>query len=167
MEESKDSGYLITFDHYIRMMDGRIEKNRSQTIFNGPISEFKKRNPMVAIIGYNEMHDGEVSESSVMLNEKLPPLKQPDKSISGTITPEMMAKAGESANKIQNKEPVVQPEVQKERIVKDGDSYIKIVGNKIFKLNWCDYDDASAKFDEKIKVEDGIIKVMKWQELNE
>ena len=167
-------GILIFFDHYIRMPDGRIEKTRDQAAWRGTVEQFKARNPNVAIIGYHEISDeGEVSEACTMLNEKLPPLPKPeDNPNNGAITPEMMQKAIENINKPSvptMPSPATEQPVKTiaQRIVKDGDSYIKIVGDKIYKLDWVEYDDEKAEFDKKVRVDgNGKIQITQWRELN-
>ena len=167
-------GILIFFDHYIRMPDGRIERTRDQAAWRGSVEQFKAKNPNVAIVGYHEINeDGEVGETCVMLNEKLPPLPKPeDNPNNGAITPEVMQKAIENINKpsvpTMPSPAAEQASAQmQERVVKDGDSYIKIVGNKIYKLDWIDYDESKAEFDKKVRVtEDGKIQITQWRELN-
>ena len=101
MDTLSHGGILIFFDHYIKMPDGRIEKTRSQSAWKGSVEQFKKANPYVAVVGYHELNDdGEVSETCVMINEKLPPLPKPeDNPNNGAITPEVMQKAIENINK--------------------------------------------------------------------
>lgn len=166
-------GIMVTFWHYMRMSDGRIEKSRDQMAFPGTVEQFKKANPNTAVVGYHEIVDGVVTETCTMLNEKLPDLQKPNEAISGAITPEMVQKAVEKAN-VQEKPQknttngVSAQNVQQhfdDKVYKDGDSYIKISGGKVFKLKWSEYDDSKAEFDKKIKYVDGKIMVTKWEEL--
>ena len=177
-DNASGSGMYVTFERYMQMRDGRVEKVRDNLLFSGSLKQFKGMHPNFAIIGYHPMNEGEVSPNAVMLNEVLPPLPSTvNNAPMAVITPELLQKAADAAmnpvvaaphapqlaapapNKPQN----VPPE---EKIIKDGDSYLKMAGGKIFKLTWSDYDDEAAPFDKKIRSSaDGKLQLTTWVEL--
>lgn len=151
--ESHDNCLLVTFERLQAMTGGELERVRCQEMWQGSLESFRAAHHGVAIVGYNQMEDGQVG-ASVMLNEKLQvPGQSP---AAGAVTPEVVRKAEAAA-----RDPANVPE----RVYRDGDSYIKTVGERVFRLGWTEYDDASAPFDRKIQVRDGRIYVTTWKEL--
>ena len=158
--ESHDSGMLVTFDCLQRMSDGKPGKVRCQEIWRGTIEEFRASHRGVAIIGYSRMEDGQV-EAPVMLNERL--------EVAVGRRPQAQPADGHrpQAQPTDGQRPEAGPQAHEVRILRDGDSYIKVCGDKVYRLQWTEYDDQSSEFDRRIKVEDGRIMVTEWRELSE
>lgn len=159
MNESHDNGIFITFEHYTRLTSGEVSKTRDQIIWKGSLDSFRKKFPGVAVIGYSPMEDGQVGQV-VRLNETLK---------DRNAQPAQKADGDCAGCDVGEPRPVTDDERKTDfKILRDGDSYIKICGGKVYKLEWQKYDDASAEFDKKIKVgDDGEIVVTAWRELGE
>ncbi|MFA5543992.1 MAG: hypothetical protein WDA47_09470 [Bacilli bacterium] len=189
------AGVFVTFWKLSNLSDGP-RYHRDQVAFRGGgIDEFRKQFGNPRIVGYHEINsEGEISEASIMLNEKPPsinnasnPSTQPSNQQNTTTIPEGATfDPSMVTNQLQqNQAPVVAPEqsnqqlviqpVQpkiKPKILKNGESYLKIDGDQVHSLVWEEYDDAKSEFDRRIRAtigEDGsTIKIEHtvWRELD-
>lgn len=189
------AGVFVTFWKLSNLSDGP-RYHRDQVAFRGGgIDEFRKQFGNPRIVGYHEINsEGEISEASIMLNEKPPsinnasnlstqPLNQQSTAAvpeGATFDPSMMTNQLQQdqvllvAPEQSNQQPVAQlaQPKPKSKILKNGESYLKIDGEQVHSLVWEEYDDTKSEFDHKIRAtidEDGsTIKIEHtvWRELD-
>lgn len=170
-------GISVNIKRYQRMSSGMLEPVSDTIIFNGNIQQFKKIYKNCAIISYCTVNEeGAIDTGSIVpVGEKLPEL--PKSNVAGMIDGNTINGAIEQA-----KQPIAQPAAQpliaqlppvpSEKILKDGDTYIKLSGNKVFRLVWVPYDDNKAPIDNKVRITTnpdgtGVIETTTWKELAE
>lgn len=149
------NGIFVTYWKLMHLSDGPKYCQDQVAFKGGGINEFRRvfKNPR--IIGYHEINDdGEVESAAIMLNEPPPPLpgaipvaqnKQEDSSVPPVIT-----SAKENALETPSLPSPPQDPI-KPKIVKNGNQYLKIEGDKISSLEWEQYVDSEAKFDDRIR----------------
>jgi len=175
------SGVFVTYWKLSNLSDGPKYHHDQVAFKGGDINAFRKRFGNPRIVGYNEINDdGEISEACVMLNEPPPPLpgsipvaQNASGGISaplGTQQPTEATPQMSVAVSAPTPVPTSLPEPPKPKIVRNGNQYLKIEGDKISSLEWEQYDDSKAEFDDRIRAtvkDDGQILIERtvWKEL--
>lgn len=184
------AGIFVKFWKPFKGTDGKIGKTADQLLFPGTLQQFRERFKGVCVIGYHAVDDdGTVLENScVMLNEPYVPPPKLAEEIAFNESLKAMASAAEGPQKPQEtaSQTVVQPQAQPsvpaaasqisraasaERIYESGDSFIKVAGDKVYQLQWKEYDDSQAPFDQRVRAtigNDGVskIEITVWEELS-
>lgn len=182
------AGIFVKFWKPFKGTDGKIGKTADQLLFPGTLQQFRERFRGVCVIGYHAVDDdGTVLENScVMLNEPYVPPPELAEEIAFSEGLKAMASAAEGPQKphkaasqavVQPQSPIasVAPQISRaasaERIYENGDSFIKIAGDKVYQLRWKEYDDTQAPFDQRVRITAGEsdapkIEITVWEELS-
>jgi len=172
-ENDGPEGIMVEYKSY-RTIGNETQIVTDTIAYQGSYADFK-RDPvfkMSAVVRYTQILDGQMDESSVvMVNETLrplPPGRTLDPNMVGAIKPEAIAGAPQLIQPPPHGQVPLNISVQP-KILKDGDSYIKVEGAKVSRLVWGKYVDEDQPIDNRVRVdaETGEISITKWVVLGE